>query len=235
MSNEDVGPCVVFVSCSDDLEIGKLVDLVAGAGDSAGVRVWDVNTKYYEATVNLFVVGRGELDRLKNDVNLQEAGGLVLYYDGDFQKSSEDLKSVQDFARDLEADVKLLVCDFCSSEGSRTSAEEWSVQEGFEHLEIAGDDGDSDRLKQALEAHVWPNMITKPAATNKKTEKTNRKSNNKAKEDDLDDFSTLFEQLATMKEQAAGLPPEERKNFAEQVVLAYWRSIGGDEEELLDL
>ncbi|KAF6211761.1 hypothetical protein GE061_012276 [Apolygus lucorum] len=235
MFYEDVEPCVIFVSCSDDLEVGKLVDIVAGAGDNAGVRVWDINNKYYEATVNVFVVGRGELNRLENDVNFGEAGGLVLYYDGNFQKCSGDLKSVLDAARNLDADIKLLVCDCCSSDDSRTSAEEWAVQEGFEHLEIAGDEGDSDRLKQALEAHLWPNMITKPIATIKPPEKPKRKPIKKPKEDDSDDFSTLFEQLVSMKEQAAGLPAEERKNFAEQVVLAYWRSIGGDEEELLDI
>lgn len=45
-------------------------------------------------------------------------------------------------------------------------------------------------------------------------------------------FSSLFEQLHSMKERVQGLPSDQRKACAEQVVMAFWRAIGGDEEEL---
>ncbi|XP_069682461.1 alpha- and gamma-adaptin-binding protein p34-like [Periplaneta americana] len=45
-------------------------------------------------------------------------------------------------------------------------------------------------------------------------------------------FSSLFEQLHNMKERVQGLPSEQRKACAEQVVMAFWRAIGGDEDEL---
>ncbi|KAJ9584212.1 hypothetical protein L9F63_021447, partial [Diploptera punctata] len=45
-------------------------------------------------------------------------------------------------------------------------------------------------------------------------------------------FSSLFEQLHNMKERVQGLPSDQRKACAEQVVMAFWRAIGGDEDEL---
>ncbi|XP_067015530.1 alpha- and gamma-adaptin-binding protein p34 [Anabrus simplex] len=48
-------------------------------------------------------------------------------------------------------------------------------------------------------------------------------------------FSSLFEQLHSMKERVQGLPSEQRKACAEQVVMAFWRAIGGDDDELSGL
>jgi len=44
-------------------------------------------------------------------------------------------------------------------------------------------------------------------------------------------FSSLFDQLQSMKERVQGLPSDQRKACAEQVVMAFWRAIGGDEDE----
>ncbi|KDR19806.1 alpha- and gamma-adaptin-binding protein p34-like [Zootermopsis nevadensis] len=45
-------------------------------------------------------------------------------------------------------------------------------------------------------------------------------------------FSSLFEQLHNMKEHVQGLPSDQRKACAEEVVMAFWRAIGGDADEL---
>lgn len=44
-------------------------------------------------------------------------------------------------------------------------------------------------------------------------------------------FSSLFEQLNSMKQQVQGLPSEQRKACAEQVVMAFWRAINSDDED----
>ncbi|GLH07862.1 Alpha-and gamma-adaptin-binding protein p34 [Gryllus bimaculatus] len=44
-------------------------------------------------------------------------------------------------------------------------------------------------------------------------------------------FSSLFEQLYNMKQQVQGLPSEQRKACAEQVVMAFWRAISGDDDD----
>lgn len=52
--------------------------------------------------------------------------------------------------------------------------------------------------------------------------------------DEATDFCDLFSQLPMMKERASSMPSEQRKKFAEDVVLAYWKAIGGDKDEILD-
>lgn len=231
MSSEDFLPCVLFVSCSEGGDVGKLMEIVNPDVICADDRsLWKIDTKYYEACVRLVPFTVDGYDDLRGDV-LENAGGLVLHYDGDFAKSVNRLKTVAEKVVDCDA-VKLLVCDSCEPEDSRVLAEEWCVEQGFEHLELQGPEADESRLRQALEAHVWPNLVQK---TSKKDKKNSQKAESSTSGDLDDEFSTLFQHLATMKEQAAGLPSDERKNFAEQVVLAYWRSIGGDEDELLDV
>jgi len=51
-------------------------------------------------------------------------------------------------------------------------------------------------------------------------------------EDGSESFEALFEKFAELKQKAADLPPDERKNYAEKVTMAFWRAIGGDEEEI---
>lgn len=46
------------------------------------------------------------------------------------------------------------------------------------------------------------------------------------------DFYHLFGELHTMQERVAQLPSEQRKACAEQIVLAFWRGIGGDSDEM---
>ncbi|XP_064607868.1 alpha- and gamma-adaptin-binding protein p34-like [Liolophura sinensis] len=45
-------------------------------------------------------------------------------------------------------------------------------------------------------------------------------------------FEQLFEKLRIMKEKAEGLPPEQRKAYAEKVAVSFWKAIGGDEDEI---
>lgn len=45
-------------------------------------------------------------------------------------------------------------------------------------------------------------------------------------------FEQMFMRLQLMKEKAATLPQEERKVYAEQIAVAFWRAVGGDEDEI---
>ncbi|GAB6028358.1 hypothetical protein CHUAL_002526 [Chamberlinius hualienensis] len=53
--------------------------------------------------------------------------------------------------------------------------------------------------------------------------------------DDTQSFESLFERFQIMKERAKNLPLEERQDYAEQVAVAFWKAIGGDEEEIAGL
>jgi len=45
-------------------------------------------------------------------------------------------------------------------------------------------------------------------------------------------FEELFGRFAEMKEKADSLPPDQRKAYAENITMAFWRAIGGDEGEI---
>ncbi|XP_071964050.1 alpha- and gamma-adaptin-binding protein p34-like [Antedon mediterranea] len=45
-------------------------------------------------------------------------------------------------------------------------------------------------------------------------------------------FEQLFARMASMKEKANSLPAEQRKKYAENVAIAFWKAIGGDEDEI---
>ncbi|KAL4227850.1 hypothetical protein ACF0H5_013288 [Mactra antiquata] len=52
---------------------------------------------------------------------------------------------------------------------------------------------------------------------------------------DGESFEKLFEKFAQMKDKANSLPMSERKKYAENVAIAFWKAIGGDEDEIGDL
>ncbi|XP_072166734.1 alpha- and gamma-adaptin-binding protein p34-like [Diadema setosum] len=45
-------------------------------------------------------------------------------------------------------------------------------------------------------------------------------------------FEQLFSKMAYMKEKANSLEGEERRRYAEKVAIAFWRAVGGDQEEI---
>ncbi|XP_054713923.1 alpha- and gamma-adaptin-binding protein p34-like [Uloborus diversus] len=58
--------------------------------------------------------------------------------------------------------------------------------------------------------------------------------NNVVSGDDPDgeSFEALFSKFASMKERAEGLTGDSRKKYAEEVAIAFWKAMGGDEDEI---
>lgn len=131
--------------------------------------------------------------------------------------------------------------------------EEWEAEQDF--VETTG----IKRVVQALHAHVWPNLTLKqrkePTSMSALLHGGESSGENDLLrldtlppelaegniEDRLDellgcesetDFYQLFGELQTMKERMSTLPNDQRKACAEQVVLAFWRAIGGDADEV---
>ncbi|XP_046399559.1 alpha- and gamma-adaptin-binding protein p34-like [Ischnura elegans] len=50
-----------------------------------------------------------------------------------------------------------------------------------------------------------------------------------------DSYGDILENLHDMKERVQGLPSEQRKAAAEKVVMAFWRALGGEEDEIAGL
>nr|XP_022329627.1 alpha- and gamma-adaptin-binding protein p34-like [Crassostrea virginica] len=54
-------------------------------------------------------------------------------------------------------------------------------------------------------------------------------------EEEEESFEQLFSKFKLMKEKAESLPQDQKKKYAEKVTIAFWKAIGGDEDELGDL
>ena len=46
-----------------------------------------------------------------------------------------------------------------------------------------------------------------------------------------DSFESLFQNLSSMKSKAANLPPSQRKDFAKEMTMAFWRAMGQNDSE----
>lgn len=118
------------------------------------------------------------------------------------------------------------------------------------------------RLAEALQAHIWPhitmksgNLTTAAAAASNKLlpESEQSLAGLDSQDPEGESFEDLFSKFAEMKgikklvitesekrcnlyiAHAQQLPQEQRKAYAEKVVLAFWDAIGGDQEEVKDL
>ncbi|XP_052701441.1 alpha- and gamma-adaptin-binding protein p34-like [Crassostrea angulata] len=54
-------------------------------------------------------------------------------------------------------------------------------------------------------------------------------------DEEEESFEQLFSKFRLMKEKAESLPQDQKKKYAEKVTIAFWKAIGGDEDEIGDL
>lgn len=213
------------------------------------VYLWQIDTKYYVADVNLVAINE---NHVRSEEFNESVEALIVLMDSNKESGLEDLKVWESLENDCEPDIKLLVTNYCTNETkiTRNQALEWCLKRGFELIElypnktpennsedeIIKEKTGVERIIEALQAHVWSNLVMK-----EKSADVTRTSNNLEglgnflTEEGVDDFSELFQQLNVMKENIESMPAQQRKQCAEQVVTAFWRAIGGDEEEMLDL
>lgn len=213
------------------------------------VYLWQIDTKYYVADVNLVAINENYV--CSEEFN-ESVEALIVLMDSNKQSGLDDLKVWENLENDSEPDVKLLITNYCTNETkiTRNQALEWCLKRGYELIElypsknpennsedeIIKEKTGVERIIEALQAHVWSNLVMKE----KRPKETNTSNNlagldNFLTDEGVDDFSELFQQLNVMKENIESMPAQQRKQCAEQVVTAFWRAIGGDEEEILDL
>lgn len=106
------------------------------------------------------------------------------------------------------------------------------------------------RLIEVFHAHKWSNLKLKDRISFSKTIEKNQENNvldslsiyrtanskdtNHSLEeefDQLEELSTLFKNLESMKKEISTLSGSEKLNQAEKVVKAFWKAVGGDSDE----
>ncbi|CAG0924643.1 unnamed protein product [Notodromas monacha] len=216
-----------------------------------------LSNKYYEATINLCLAHE------KNLVGAdfaESVEAVILHFDS---TSTHGLKNAEDwlpFVQAWEPSVCILSCGSCSSENvvsgiTRLRAQEWCIEHGFELVELepnAGSDDDDDenvpfgnargpgRILAALNAHTWSNLVLKeePDARTSASNRLKESVSSPPKEDEEEggeSFEDLFQNFAAMKAKCDSLSSDERKKYAEEIAVAFWRAMSGDEEEVTGL
>jgi len=110
-----------------------------------------------------------------------------------------------------------------------------------------------ERVGEALEAHTWSNLtLVEEGEAGSEGEEEKKDSPEKAGglEPNLDveidallegkngeigedaNFEDLFAQFASIRDRSANLNPDERKAYAERVAIAFWKSMGGSDDEI---
>lgn len=215
---------------------------------------WLINTKYYNAEVKLI----GITEDYKRTVEFNEnVEALIIHMDSNKSSGLEVLKKWENLESDCNPEVKLLVSNYFTADTKIThnKATEWCIKRGYELIELyptktaATDESEQiikektgvERIVEALQAHMWSNLVMKDERTGKlhinRSKKENRCSSadNVVEDDGLDEFTDLFQQLHTMKDSMQSMPMNQRRQCAEQMVTAFWKAIGGDDDEIADL
>lgn len=228
--------------------------------DNIGIlkQVWEIDTKYYTANVNL--VGLENDVNVTEELNVEYVEALIIHMDTNKETGLDDLSKWEPIESACSLDIKLLVCNYCTDDTkiTRNKALEWCTKRGFEFVELypfqtTVDEDDSkekmgvERIIEALQSHTWSNLEMKTKSNSKKQlnvfegvsssflESPTSVLKDSFRSDVTDDFTELFSQLHMMKDNLQNMPMNQRKQCAEQMVTAFWKAIGGEEEELLDL
>ena len=249
---------------------------------------WRADNKYYTAEVSLwssYAKKCNDIDTKLLADDLTELDGIIIGFDISDDANLDPVKSWLGFVKDTDPEIRILL----SSEKLPTSEDQleakraetlqWCLENSFELIELRRteeeDDDDEDeiiperfgfdRVVEALQVHVWPNLVRKDTVQDNQISniapegtKVEKLSDDEAKcKDYLDmkikkesdnagksvvdagfeeeSFEELFDKFRIMKETAQSLPSEERKQYAEKVAIAFWRALGGEEDEIADL
>ncbi|KAK6623186.1 hypothetical protein RUM43_009038 [Polyplax serrata] len=268
-------PSVLFMSCTDThpddiikifLDVEHLPEKVY-IEDEIYAFPWKIDNKYYTAEVYLcpFPNAASSNDKFAESVN-----AVILYFDNSRHDTLEKIEASLSLIEQYSPEIKILATKSISNNVApgggctKRTIVEWCVGKGFELVELEPnvDEEDSSleddtfeetgvkRIIQALDAHVWPNLVMKNSNSQVKGTKHPESQSNFARlrqklgldesldemlnDDNDDDFSQLFSQLSAMKERVSALPETDRKDAAEQVVKAFWKAMGGDDSEFMD-
>ena len=220
--------------------------------------VWPIATKYYTAKVLVKVVDYGEFLVSKDSSENIEA---VVFVCGDSIDTLKIVDKVWGKLEESSPSVCLLVSGDCEqlqqTEQVKSLNQEfvsWCLENEFELVDLSGEVGNDEsseddfddkfgkeRIVEALLAHTWTNLVlVKEGSEKQKKGDEEEVSDDEfgefvaCPEADLDTdsgFDALFSKLSTMKEKASDLPDSDRKVYAENVAIAFFKAMGGTEED----
>jgi len=215
------------------------------------------DNKYFSVSVQICFDTRVPVEEISDTVE-----AFVYVVDeptSDAQSALRGVEVFSEFLSDVEPTVKLLLIN-CEESRYESEFLEWCVEHEFEFIKyIVSDSGSEDtlmgqsegmgRVRAALECHMWPYRTMKHSAASNDNHTENGGTDefgeyasgagplvdfqSLMEGEELEaDFETMFSNMMKMKEVAGQLPDPERKRFAEQVAMSFWRALGGSDDEL---
>lgn len=247
---EDTKPSVLIVSSSNTKpkSLIKLITKDTNVTDDVEDKnivshTWKIDTKYYTANVVMHGIN---IDYERSETFNNSVEAMIIHMDSNKENGLQDIEKWTIIENECQPEVKILLCNYCTSDTKVTKAKaiEWCLKNGYELIEVYPQDVQvkeddiieekygAERIVEVLQAHVWPNLQMKDKDDKKAKAKSNVTENF---DEGSDDFTELFTQLQMMKESIQSMPMQERKQCAEQMVTAFWKAIGGDDEEIADI
>ncbi|XP_065912047.1 alpha- and gamma-adaptin-binding protein p34-like [Dysidea avara] len=243
--------------CDGTKKTHVLANEIAGVagGNDDGVTCYNVDNKYYTATIHLHCehIPPEGAEAILLIINIGQENS----FDEAKKKWSQLQTSSSAEILILVSYGELSTGIEPSEHPVYQAAQVWCVEQGFELVwwqqgaqgssqqgSLLDEQTGVDRIKEALQAHTWSNMTMKNSQETSHNSRKDKKSEDpKSREiindmlgepprDDEDKFGELFDKFMSMKETAKSLPHEQRKEFAEKVVMQFWQAIGGDEDEV---
>ncbi|KAL0274434.1 UNVERIFIED_CONTAM: hypothetical protein PYX00_006857 [Menopon gallinae] len=222
---------------------------------------YHIDNKYYTTDINLCCLKRKVIS---NETFASTVQGTVIYFDSTKSDCLNTVEGWLPFLNEYQLDIKMLVCKNCleeTTEGcSKRVVQEWCISKGYELIELEPiqDDEDVDddfpettgvnRIIQAMNAHVWPNLVMKMAkkpgsGENRIDTELSSLANQLSLEESLeellenDDFSHLFSQLHELKARVSAMEGPDRLSAAVQIIEAFWKAMDNapEGEDILDL
>lgn len=287
MAREVGKPKILLVSCCRNTEGENLVERLTNSSheelsrncssdnSTLSEHDWSIENKYYTAELRLVLAKDSKPTSTQVFDVAKAVEAVIIAFEGSdetsFLSATEWGKLFKE--RD-EVEIKILLAEESAQERqelnlTRDKVTDWCLKNSFEFVESAptetGSEEDAfaekygiERVREALDAHMWPNMKrnlndskTKEGA-HSKTENLSAKESEYQKDDvgenadedvsavngneaGLESFEELFGRMQDMKVHAQSLPDEERKKYAEKVTLEFWRAMGLDEDEISGL
>ncbi|XP_058800624.1 alpha- and gamma-adaptin-binding protein p34-like [Phymastichus coffea] len=226
--------------------------------------VLNIDNKYYTAQIALCTTQNLSIDPANYEA-------LIFHYD---IESESTLKMVDELLTPIlsqtDAEILLLISHSILDSIVKGKAVEWCAQKKCELIELDAkeimelEEDQSkygiERIIEALETHMWPNINMKDSRKNYQQPQSDVNDVGEQLENvqlssaqgfadrlqmesvldgimnnDEADFGELFGKLRAMKEHAASMPSNQRRLAAEHLVTAFWKAIGGDPAEVDDI
>ena len=204
----------------------------------------DFDTKYYELRLDLIVIDTAHLAADQIDVEALQSRfssleGFIIYSNEQNEQCllGNDLKQLLKSLLNLNNNCfQTLIRNSATHLHAHELIEEFDDLIEFNLSEV-DDEGHSDlnEFINCLFVHDWQEIKLKEPA--KPAEAASKQPDDDNEEDEPDNFNfeDMLMNLGELKSKAASLSFEERKKYAEDIVLKFWETMGGDESEIAEL